>query len=440
MSNQFIKISNELIEFIENSPSAFHVTDNFAKMLDNAGFTRLAEKDKWKLTSGGKYYVTRNDSSLIAFIMPKEQDFENFQIAAAHSDSPTFKIKENPEMTEDNHYVSLNVEKYGGMLMAPWFDRPLSVAGRVVVKEDGMLKSKLVNVDRDLCIIPNLAIHMNREANIGTKYNPQKDMIPLLGDIDTKGQFKNIIAEAVGVEIDKIIDGDLFLYNRQPGTILGANQEYIAAPRLDDVMCAFSLVEALINSRISEKTVTVCAVFDNEEVGSTTKQGADSTFLSDVLKRVALCAGKDSEDVIRAYAQSFMLSADNAHGVHPNYMEKADPTNRPYMNEGIVIKYNANQKYTTDGISAGIFKEICKKADVPVQTYVNRSDILGGSTLGNISNTHVSLNTVDIGLAQLAMHSPYETAGIKDTWYMTKAVKEFFETVIAVDENGNFLI
>lgn len=440
MSNQFIKISNELIEFIENSPSAFHVTDNFTKMFNNAGFTRLAEKDKWKLTSGGKYYVKRNDSSLIAFIMPKEQDFENFQIAAAHSDSPTFKIKENPEMTQDNHYVSLNVEKYGGMLMAPWFDRPLSVAGRVVVKEDGMLKSKLVNVDRDLCIIPNLAIHMNREANTGTKYNPQKDMIPLLGDIDTKGQFKNIIAEAVGVEKDKIIDGDLFLYNRQPGTILGANQEYIAAPRLDDVMCAFSLVEALINSSISEKTVTVCAVFDNEEVGSTTKQGADSTFLSDVLKRVALCAGKDSEDVIRAYAQSFMLSADNAHGVHPNYMEKADPTNRPYMNEGIVIKYNANQKYTTDGISAGIFKEICKKADVPVQTYVNRSDILGGSTLGNISNTHVSLNTVDIGLAQLAMHSPYETAGIKDTWYMTKAVKEFFETVIAVDENGNFLI
>ena len=197
---------------------------------------------------------------------------------------------------------------------------------------------------------------------------------------------------------------------------------------------------ALINSSISEKTVTVCAVFDNEEVGSTTKQGADSTFLSDVLKRVALCAGKDSEDVIRAYAQSFMLSADNAHGVHPNYMEKADPTNRPYKNEGIVIKYNANQKYTTDGISAGIFKEICKKADVPVQTYVNRSDILGGSTLGNISNTHVSLNTVDLGLAQLAMHSPYETAGIKDTWYMTKAVKEFFETAIAVDENGNFLI
>ena len=325
--------------------------------------------------------------------------------------------------------------------MAPWFDRPLSVAGRVIVKEGAALKPILVNVDRDLCAIPNLAIHMNREANTGVKYNPQKDMLPLIGEGENKDVFNSIIAETINTDEQAIISSDLFLYNREKGTVWGANNEFISAPRLDDVMCAYSCMGALINrSDVNEESVAVCAIFDNEEVGSTTKQGADSTFLSDVLTRIALCVGKDEEDLMRAYAQSFMLSADNAHGIHPNYMEKADPTNRPYMNQGIVIKYNANQKYTTDGISAAVFKEICEKADVPIQTYVNRSDIAGGSTLGNISNSHVSINTVDIGLAQLAMHSPYETAGIKDTWYMLKAVKEFYETPIIAGRDGVFTL
>ena len=417
-----INTSNKLIDFIKNSPTAFHVVKNFAKMLEKSGFTKLNERDKWKLKTNGKYYVTRNDSSIIAFCMPEKEEFYNFQIAAAHSDSPAFKIKENPEMVEDNSYVTLNVEKYGGMLMAPWLDRPLSVAGRVIVKEGTTLKSVLIDIDRDLCVIPNLAIHMNRDANSGIK-----------------NKFEKIIAKEANTDTDSIVSADLFLYNREKGTVWGADNEFISVPRLDDVMCAYSCINALIKSKETNKeSVNVYAVFDNEEVGSTTKQGADSSFLTDVLSRISMCKGKDNEDFIRACASSFMLSADNAHAVHPNYKEKADPTNRPYMNKGIVIKYNANQKYTTDAVSAAIFKEICKKAEVPVQSYVNRSDIPGGSTLGNISNSHVSLNTVDIGLAQLAMHSPYETAGIKDTELMIKAVKKFYETAIITGDNGEF--
>lgn len=437
LDNQ-IDISKELMDFIKESPTAFHVVKNFSTMLEKAGFIKLNERNKWKIEQGGKYYVTRNDSSIIAFQVPDNMDFYNFQIAAAHSDSPAFKIKENPEMVEDNNYVTLNVEKYGGMLMAPWFDRPLSVAGRVIVREDSGLKPVLVNVDRDLCVIPNLAIHMNRDVNNGIKYNPQKDMIPLFGEIASKDKFDQIIANETGVAIEDIISTDLFLYNRECGTIWGADNEFISSPRLDDVMCAFSCIKALTDNKENNKSVNVCAIFDNEEVGSTTKQGADSSFLYDVLSRISMCMGKDSEDFIRVCASSFMLSADNAHAVHPNYKEKADPTNRPYMNKGIVIKYNANQKYTTDAISAAIFKEICRKAEVEVQSYVNRSDIPGGSTLGNISNSHISLNTVDIGLAQLAMHSPYETAGVKDTENMIKAVKTFYETVVVTEEDGTY--
>lgn len=439
--SRFIDFSKELMKFIDESPSAFHVTANFVEMLKKNGYSQLNEQDKWNLLPGEKYYVTRNGSSIIAFCIPKNNKISNFQIAAAHSDSPAFKIKENPEMVEDNRYISLNVEKYGGMLMAPWFDRPLSVAGRIIVKDGMKIKPMLVNVERDLCIIPNLAIHMNREANTGVKYNPQKDMIPLFGELTSKGIFYKVMADVAGVNEDSIVSSDLFLYNRQKGTVLGCNGEFMSAPRLDDIMCAYSCMKAHIATGATDSdSVTVCAIFDNEEVGSTTKQGADSTFLSDVLNRIGLCMGINGEDMIRAYSRSFMLSADNAHGVHPNYMEKADPTNRPYMNNGIVIKYNANQKYTTDGMSAAVFKEICKEAAVPTQTYVNRSDISGGSTLGNIANSHISINTVDIGLAQLAMHSPYETAGTKDALYMLEGVKAFYKTKVTVGDNGEFIL
>lgn len=435
-------MTEDLIKFIEVSPTAYHATANFADMLDAKGYKHLNECDEWDIEAGSRYYATRGGSSIIAFNMPEKADYANYQIAAAHSDSPAFKIKTNPEMTVDGHYTCLNVEKYGGMIMAPWFDRPLSVAGRVIVKEKTQsgekFVSKLVNVDRDLCMIPNLAIHMDRDVNSGYSYNAQKDMIPLIGSEMAGGRLEQIITGKSYV--DSVAGMDLFLYNRQQGCIWGADNEYVSAPRLDDLMCAYSCMRALVDGRISIDSVSVCAVFDNEEVGSTTKQGADSTFLRDVMERIAVCSGKSEEARRIAESSSYMLSADNAHAVHPNHTDKADPTNRPYMNKGIVIKHNANQKYTTDAVSDTIFKAVCEKAGVPYQTYVNRSDIAGGSTLGNISNSHVSVNTVDIGLAQLAMHSPYETAGVKDTQYMYEAVKCFFEASIAAESDRSWSI
>ena len=356
---------------------------------------------------------------------------KGMRIMASHSDSPTFKIKEDPEMEADGHYIKLNVERYGGMICAPWFDRPLSVAGRVIVRNSsgnsasGALRTVLVNVDRDLLMIPNLAIHMNREVNDGYKYNAQKDMLPLYGDITAKDTFMKVIADAAGTAPEDILGHDLFLYNRQSASIWGASGEFLSSGRLDDLQCAFSSLKGFLAGEKKEYMAVHC-VLDNEEVGSGTKQGAASTFLYDTLTRAHESLGLTREDYLIHLADSFMVSADNAHAVHPNHTDKADPVNRPYLNGGIVIKFNASQKYCTDGVSAAMFREICQRADVPVQTFVNRSDIAGGSTLGNISNTQVALNTVDIGLPQLAMHSPYETAGIKDTEYLVRAASVLF--------------
>ena len=428
----------ELFQFIENSPSCFHTIETIRKKLNAEGFIELVEGRSWQIEKGKKYYVTRNLSSIIAFKIP-ENDFKNFHIVASHSDSPTFKIKENAEIEVNNKYVKLNTEKYGGMICSTWFDRPLSIAGRILVKEGKLVKTHLVNIDKDLVIIPNLAIHMNRAVNDGYKYNAQIDMLPLYGDNTSKGSLMKTVAQSVGVEEDSILGTDLFLYNRMRGTKIGANSEYISSPRLDDLECAYASLSAFL-SETNSNSASVYCVFDNEEVGSGTKQGADSTLLYDVLRRINMCLGNSEEDYYKLIASSFMVSADNAHALHPNYSDKSDPTNKVYINDGIVIKYNANQKYTTDAVSASIFKSICDSVNVPYQTFTNRSDILGGSTLGNISNAHVSLNTIDIGLAQLAMHSTYETAGAKDVTYLIDALKAFYNTSIEQVEDGQYII
>lgn len=418
------KTTEELLEFLEKSPTPFHAVRLMEDLLRANGYEACPEDSRWALQKGGRYYVTRNGSALIAFAIP-ENDIDGYRILASHSDSPTFKIKENPEITVDDRYVKLNVERYGGMLCAPWFDRPLSVAGRVIVKEKDSFVSRLVDVDRDLVMIPNLAIHMNREANDGYKYNAQKDLLPLYGDITAKDTFLKAIAEAAGVKSEDILGHDLFLYNRQKGSIWGAHEEFVSCGRLDDLQCAFASLKGFLAGEKTQSLAVHC-VLDNEEVGSGTKQGAASTFLRDTLSRISAALGFTEEERLIQLARSFMISADNAHAVHPNYTDKADPTNRPYLNGGIVMKFNANQKYCTDGISAAMFRALCQEAEVPVQTFTNRSDMAGGSTLGNISNTQVALHTVDIGLPQLAMHSPYETAGVKDTQYLIQAAEKFF--------------
>ena len=415
---------NGLFDFIKSSPNAYFAVWNMARAFEAAGYRRLKESEAWEL-SAGKYYVTRDDSSLIAFVIP-EKEFKGFRIIASHSDSPSFKIKPNPEKKAGGDCVVLNVEKYGGMILSTWFDRPLSVAGRILLDTEEGVETKLVNIDRDLLMIPSLAIHMDRAANDGRKIEVQKELLPLYSGDGGKGEsLLSLVAKEAGVAEKDILDTDLFLYNRQEPTSYGADGEFIAAPRLDDLQCVYASMEGLLAAEPGDM-IAMHAVFNNEEVGSETKQGAASSFLSDVMERICEKFGAGKEELIRKRAASFMISADNAHACHPNYPEKADPTSRPVLNGGVVIKYNANQRYTTDGVSAAIFRKLCRKAGVPVQEYVNHSDIAGGSTLGSIATTRVSMNTVDVGLPQLAMHSAYETAGAEDTAAMIRMAEEFF--------------
>lgn len=422
------QITEELLKFLEECPTAFHTVDTISKKLDENGYEKLAESEPWKITQGGKYYVTRNGSSIVAFQIGETLNEYGFQIAASHSDSPTFKIKEQAELEVKGKYMQLNTEGYGGMICSTWFDRPLSVAGRVIVKEKDALVSKLLKIDRDLLIIPSVAIHMNRKINEGYDYNKQIDLLPLFGGADTKkGSFKKLIAKELHVSEKDIYGSDLYLYNRMRPSIWGANEEFISASHLDDLQCAFASFIGFLQGT-AKSGVNVYACFDNEEVGSGTKQGAASTFLADVLRRINLSLGKTEEDYYCALANSFMLSADNAHAVHPNHPEKTDAENCVYMNEGIVVKAHAGQKYTSDALSVALFRELCEKAGVNVQFFANRSDEAGGSTLGNIAMTQVSVNCVDIGLPQLAMHSAYETAGMKDTYDMMRVMKTFFSS------------
>lgn len=413
--------AEKLLDLIAASPSRYHASAAFLDRLRTADYTLLPEDADWVVRPGGRYVVSRNGSSLLAFRVP-EGEIRGFALAAAHSDSPTFQVKEHAEKQSAGCTV-LATEKYGGMLMNPWFDRPLSAAGRVVVERDGQLETRLVDIDRDLLIIPSLAIHMNRAVNDGVKLQANVDTYPLLGC--GAADFRAIVAQAAGVQPAQILGQDLFLYVRGRGTVLGAEQELIAAPKLDDLACAFALTEGFLQSGPSQ-AIPVLAIFDNEEVGSETKQGAASNFLRDTLRRLTLALGYGEADYLRWCAGSFMVSADNAHAQHPNHPEFADSLNTPVLNGGVTFKFNANQRYTTDAVSAAAFRHLCQEADVRVQTYANRSDLPGGSTLGSISNTRLAVPTVDIGLPQLAMHSCYETMGARDLDELVRLMTAFY--------------
>lgn len=419
--------ARELLHFIKNSPTCYHVTENIRQKLLANGYTELSERERWEVRSGGKYFVRRNGSSTIAFRVPETVD-GGFAMAAAHSDSPTFRLKEHPDR-RSAHYVQLSTEKYGGMLMAPWFDRPLSVAGRVLVDTEDGIETRLVNIDRDLLVIPSLAIHMNRAANDGVKLLANIDTLPLLGAIGDRDCFLKLVAEAADCRPERILGHDLSLYVRQPGTIFGAQEEFLASPKLDDLACVYTTLEGFLAARPAESIPVLC-VFDNEEVGSQTRQGAASSMLRDTLRRVTQSLGMTDGHLARMLDESFLLSCDNAHAQHPNHPEFADAGNCPYLNEGVVLKFNANQRYATSGVSAALYRKLCEKAGARVQVYANRSDIPGGSTLGSIASTLVPVEMADIGLAQLAMHSCYETAGVSDILDMVNICTAMFSSSI----------
>ena len=410
------KRTKALMAFLDASHSVYHAAAYLADTLERSGYTRLLEGDSWQLTPGGKYYLTRGGTAVLAFRVPQTTP-AGFMMSASHSDRPTFKVKENGELA--GAYTRLATEKYGGMLMAPWLDRPLSVAGRVLVETESGVQSKLVDIDRDLLLIPNVAIHMNRKANDGYTWNPAVDTLPLLGSKAAAGKLNKLLEKAAG---GKILGHDLYLYVRQKATVWGMDKEYISSAALDDLECAWCCTQGFLQSSESESIPMLC-VFDSEEVGSSSVQGAASRLLEDTIRRI--CAAL-SLDESRMLANSFMVSADNAHALHPNHPEYADSANAPVMGGGVVLKFNASQRYTTDGLSAAIFRKVCAKANVSVQTYCNRADIPGGSTLGNISLSHVSVPSADIGLAQLAMHSSYETAAVADAISLEEAMTAFY--------------
>ena len=415
------EVTRRLLDFLDASPSCYHAVDHLARRLEAEGYERLREAELWTLCAGGKYYVVRGDSSLAAFRVPGGVP-AGFMLAAAHSDSPTYKVREEAEVLSAGNCVRLAVEPYGGMIARSWLDRPLSVAGRLVVRREGGIATQLVNVDRDLLVIPSVAIHLDREVNQGTALKANTDLLPLLGCGTERGRFRALLAEAAGVPEEDILSTELFLYPRAAAVLLGAEGEFVASPRLDDLPCGFGCLEGFLAAKEGGSVPVLC-VFNNEEVGSGTRQGADSTFLTDVLERISTALGRDWRLMA---VNSFLVSADNAHAVHPAHPELSDGAERPVLNGGVVLKYNAGQKYTTDAVSGAVFREVCRAADVPVQRYSNRADLPGGSTLGNISSAHLSIPSVDIGLPQLAMHAAYEVAGSRDTALLARAMAEYF--------------
>jgi aspartyl aminopeptidase len=419
------KYVNELLNFIESSPTVYHNIHLIKAILNNFKYTELKENTKWNLEPNKAYYVIRDGASIITFKTPAE--IKGFHIVASHNDSPSFKVKPNGELNA-GAFKKLNTEPYGGMIATTWFDRPLSVAGRVIVKTPNGVETRLVNLAGHNVVIPSVAIHLRGGQQMDI--NLQNDLLPVVGLINEENTFtKQLEKCTIFSDDEKILSHDLFLYNKEKGCVAGLDNELIMSPKLDDLECVFASLEAFLEAKPSNK-VMVCAVFNNEEVGSGSNNGAASTFLTDTLERICSALNLDK---YMMYANSFLVSADNAHAVHPAHPEKSDPTNNVQMNKGIVIKHHSSLSYTTSGLSASAFKAICDKAGVPYQDYTNRSDLRGGSTLGRIALEKLSINALDIGLAQLAMHSIMETAGSKDIKYMVAALKEFYQIDLDID-------
>lgn len=421
MEKKYLDINQELMAFIDKTPNAYNCVVNVVELLLANGFKELAEKDDWNMQKGSKFFVIRNDSSIIAFKLNDPQLKNGFNIVASHGDSPTFSIKPGEEIIE-NGYLKLNTNGYGGVILYSWLDRPLSLAGRVILKKEGKFKTEIINIDKDLLVIPSQAIHQNREVNDRNNLNPQVDLLPIMGITDKPGKLKDLLMKMFPDH--ELYDYDLYLYTRQKATYCGINNEFIISPRLDNLACAFTSLKAFIETN-DETTNQVYCCFDNEEIGSLTQGGADSTFLSDILNRVCLAQAVSIYPVL---SKSMLVSADNGHALHPNAPAKSDLTNKVKLNKGVVIKHHVN--YTTNALSSSIFKDICLQAGVNHQDYTCRSDLRNGATLGGISLSHVSVTSVDIGLPQLAMHAAVETMGSQDSYAMFEALKLFYRSII----------
>lgn len=427
---EFIK---NMINFIYESPTAFNATENIKNTLLKNGFERLLEKDSWELKEKGKYFVTKHDSSLIAFKVGEDIKNNGFNLIGAHTDAPSFKIKGSRAIIDSDTYIKLNTEVYGGPILNTWFDRPLGIAGKVFLKGENSLNpiEKNININKPIVLIPNIAIHMNREVNKGMEYNPAKNTLPIVGLV-TKTLEKNdyileIIKDELNIKKEDILEFELFLYAYEKGLVMGLNNEFVLSSRLDDLSMIYTGLEGLLNSKNSKATqVLVC--FDHEEIGSMTAEGANSNLLNNILERILIGTGdRETENMYRAISNSLMISADLAHAHHPNFPEKTDITLKPLMGKGPVIKYSAGRKYATNGYIASVIKSICEENNIETQPYVNKSDIAGGSTIGPAIQSKLNIPVIDIGTAVFGMHSIMETGSVKDFESILEIFKKFYE-------------
>lgn len=424
--------AREVVEFIDESPSSYHVVKNCSDILDENGFERIMPREKWELKKGGKYFFKKSSSTIIAFTVGENFDAgKGFKIFGTHTDSPCFRIKPNPEMVTEN-IVRLNTEVYGGPILSTWFDRPLSIAGRVIVKGENPFfpKTVKIKIDEPLLTIPNLAIHQNREVNNGVKIDKQNDVLPVISlinhNFEKEGYLERIILKKTGIKKEDIIDFDLYLYATEKGCLLGANEEFISSPKIDNLASVYTGLIGLVEAEENKDRINIFVAFDNEEIGSATKQGADSNYLLNTLERISLSLGLDRSEFLQMLESSYILSADAAHAAHPAHLGKTDPTNRGRINEGVSIKISAKQKYTSDGYSIAVIRQLIEGTDIRIQPFVNESNELGGSTIGPLSSTHLDIDGVDLGVPMFAMHSVRELCGIFDVFYLKELAKEFF--------------